>query len=343
MNTLTARYLAIIGSLSILSFSACKKETREENQVAETGKEPMKTEQFRFQAPTKIKTKIMVKDQQGNLMSLEAYRNKAKQGNQALAVCGSGNELDYIDLYYRGFSLDNMGPCAGGLSGSIGLAWDLTLPDDLEPLRTDPQSKTMVKLTPSGWITSPSGTGARDLTYTDVSLMGSFSSGGVNYKQWRITTTYTPTDHQDYCLNTYIESRFQIATNCPDFTIVSSDDLTGAPIQEFYDVYSKKIVPLSFVNNASVGTSHKMEVSWSIPLCTPPACKGTGYYTYTDYIEFQYQRTNGSWSIPVVRTNLSSFTVSTGTQTGTITYRHRGTMNQNDDLCEWIYGTVNVL
>ncbi|OJV54430.1 MAG: hypothetical protein BGO31_09705 [Bacteroidetes bacterium 43-16] len=343
MNIITQCGLLISGGLLYLSFSACQKSGTTENLVTETGKEPLKTKHFLFQAPGKVKTKIMIKDRQGKLMSLEAYREQAKKGNQSLAICGSGNELDHVELYYRGFSLDNSGPCAGGLSGSVGLSWDLTLPDDLEPQRTDPSSKTMVKLTPSGWITSPSGTGERQLGYSNITLLGSFSSGTVNYKQWRITGDYTPTNHQDYCLNTFIESRFQIATSCPDFTIISSDDIYGAPIQEYYDVAVKKIVPVSFVYNASVGSTRRMEVNWGVALCTPPACKGSGYYNYSDYLEFQYQRTNGSWSIPVVRTNFLSFTVSTGTQTGLITYRYRGTMNQNDDLSDWIYGTVNVL
>ena len=338
------RCLFLIGGLLILSFGSCDKRPPETNLVSETGKDPIRADRFLFQSNQKIKTRIKIKDQQGNLLSLDEYRRKMKQGNPTLNVCGSGNELDYVELYYRGFNIDNLGPCAGGFSGSVNVSWDLTLPSDISPIRTDVNSKTMVKLTPYGWQSSPSGTGARDLSYSNVTLISSFNSGGVNYQQWRINTSYTPTNQADYCFNTQIESRFQIATNCPDFTIVSSDDIVGAPIQEYYDVASKKILPLSLVYNATPNgsTQTKIEVNWSIALCTPPACKGTGYYTYSDYIEFQYKKPNASWSLPVVRTQLLSFIVSTGTQRGLITYRHRGKINTNNDFSECKFGTVNI-
>jgi hypothetical protein len=336
----------ILAGLLIFSFQSCKKDdVTSEGKIVELNTGPQLVDSFRFIPTKKIKAAIKIKDSKGYVFSLEEYRDRIKKGMIPL-TCGTSGALDYVDLQYSGFFFDNV--CFTPPSGTppltpwgLGLSFDITLPSDVEPIIPDANSKTSVNLTPYGWISSPSGTGDRDLAFGSMSLIGSYTVSGYNMKTWRIVNSLTFINMNDFCLNNYVNSVFQLATNCPDLTIVSSTDIAGAPFQEVFDLSTKKQIPGTVLFGSVVSGNHQFSVTWQMPICTVPPCK-TEYYFSSD-IEYSYKKSGlGAYSSTQTRNNFSSFSITSLPSAGTYLFRYRVDLTGSGDWSDYVTSTVVV-
>lgn len=340
-------FLAIVGLVSI---SSCKKDANSvaEGKVVELGTGPQLVDSFRFIPTKKIKAAIKIKDSKGHIFSLEEYKDRIKKGITPL-TCGTGAALNYVDLQYSGFYFDVT--CFTPPSGTppltpfgLGMSFDLTVPTDVEPIRTDANSKTSVNLTPYGWVSSPSGTGDRDLTFSSMTLVGSFNTGAPDYanmKTWRMVTTPTAINMNDFCLNTSVNSVFQVGTNCPDLTIVSSNDIMGVPFQDSFYLTQKQI-PDVILDGTMVGGIHRFSVTWQMPVCTTPPCKAG--YIFSSDIQCSYKKVGslGNYTSFPQRSDFSSFATPGLSTGGNYLFRYRVDLTGSGDWSDYVTKTVNV-
>lgn len=344
--------MASLALVSLVSISSCKKGNEAsvtEGKVVELGTGPQFVDSFRFIPTKKIKAAIKIKDSKGHIFSLEEYKDRIKKGITPL-TCGTSAALNYVDLQYSGFYFDVT--CFTPPSGTppltpfgLGMSFDLTVPADVEPIRTDANSKTSVNLTPYGWVSSPSGTGDRELTFSSMTLVGSFNTGAPDYanmKTWRMVTTPSAINMNDFCLNTSVNSVFQVGTNCPDLTIVSSNDIAGVPFQEgFY--LTKKQIPGVILTGSVVGGVHQINVTWQMPVCTVPPCKSG--YVFSSDIRCSYKKVGiGNYINVPERHDFNSFGIPLlpPLTSGNYLFRYQVDLTGSGDWSDYVTATVTV-
>jgi hypothetical protein len=328
----------------LFSISSCKKDAASvaEGKVVELGTGPQLVDSFQFIPTHRTKVNFKVKDAKGNVMTLEAYKQSLKKGGQPLD-CGSGIGVDMIELYSLGFTFDNK--CFGGTPNSFSMlmTYELTVPADMEPIQTDPASKAGISVAPYGWQSTPSGMGSRNIGFNSMTLISSSTQMGVLMKTWRLTTTGTPINMNDYCINSMIYSNFQVATTCSNFTIVSNNDITGGPIPDDFNITQLQ-VPDVTLNGSMNGSIHQMAVYWQVPVCQLPSCSNKGFYEWSQTLKFQYRKAPSLlWITPPPpmspRYNLNSFTIQ-GLGQGTYTFRYAAELNGT--WSDWQSKTVEV-
>lgn len=333
-----------IGLLSI-SFAACQKNSPSLVGRVVESKTPQRHDgdfSYQFFANEKIPT--ATEDKKGNIVLLSELKKNSKFS--ILDACSEN--YDDCETFFRGGQITNICFNGGGSSSNttFSLSWDIEVPDGIN-LVNDASNYVRLRLTPSGFSSSPSGTGNRTLSVTFTYLEDYYTTGlstgtlSLHMRKYRVTSNLTNFNVSDFCVNNDFITSYRIETDCSDLPF-----LTIIPALTHYMDFNQRQVPLLFASNATVGSNHRFEIVTSQPLCTGPGCKsGPAEFSYDYELKYRPYGISGTWTT-VTRNTATSFYVS-GLIAGGYEYQMRAKINFAGQTVYWsdwtASQTVNVL
>lgn len=343
MKTLLKYSVASLTIITALALPSCKKDAKDTvPQVTVSDLGPIYGDgPHQYESNAMISVPLAALDKDGNLIST----------SKNIGQKPTGDGCDFLfynySMLYRGYRLDDICFASVTYPGStyLNFTYDVVLPADINPLPSDPQSTVRVRLVSSGFMSSPTGTGFRTLNIASCTVVETFNTGApdnLDMKRWRVTTTQTPFNGNDYCLNTSVQSVFKLATDCASLPYITS---SPGIITESLEP-TKKLVPSFIATNSSSSPSHKFTLQANLPLCQLPTCK-TGNIEWADTYKIRYRKQGTTTWIEYTPPPALSFVINvTLTGAGIYEYQMMGRiMSTTPEVwSDWSsIGTVNVL